>query len=343
MYFLSLSAILLAVMIPQIFAFGSKSSAKQVIDSVGRLDGKVAIVTGANSGIGLELTKCMAEAGCKVIASVRDVEAGTKCIKEAVSEGGAFDLVEVRKMDLASLKSVEAFASSIDVPEINYLVNNAGVMAVPTLEYTEDGFERQIGTNHYGHAHLTNLLYNKMVSQSAKSRIVTVASSAHAFGKMEMDDLHYKTSKRVYTPWGAYGQSKLANILFAKGLAMKLKEEGHANKVTSMSLHPGVIRTNLWRFTPINLSFFGALSSLVGFMDKTIPQGASTSAWACTSPRIDNEAPAFQGAYLADCGPSPTSNAQAEDAKLAKEFFEITTAQIAEAMKKETVTEALDT
>ncbi len=316
------------------FAFGPKSSAKQVIDSVGRLDGKTAIVTGGNSGIGLELTNQLARAGCRVIASVRDVDAGTKSIQDALDEEDAFNNVEVRQMDLASLKSVETFASSIDEEEISFLVNNAGVMAVPTLEYTEDGFERQIGTNHHGHAHLTNLLYDKIVSQEAKARIVTVASSAHAFGRIELDDLHYKTSKRAYTPWGAYGQSKLANVLFAKGLAVKLKKEGYENKVTSLSLHPGVIRTNLWRFTPINFGPFGALSSLIGFMDKSIPQGASTSAWACTSPRIDNESPAFQGAYLADCGPSPTSNAQAEDEALALRLMETTNIQIVEALSK---------
>ena len=110
------------------------------------------------------------------------------------------------------------------------------------------------------------------MSQEEKARIVTVASSAHAFGKIELEDLHYNSSRRAYTPWGAYGQSKLANVLFAKGLAMKLKKDGFADKVTSLSLHPGVIRTNLWRYTPINFGPFGALSNLIGFIDKTIPQ-----------------------------------------------------------------------
>ena len=106
--------------------FGPKSTAKQVIQSFGRLDGKTAIVTGANSGIGLELTKQLAGAGCHVIASVRDIDSGSRSL-------GSFDEVEVRQMDLASLKSIESFVSSIDVKEINFLVNNAGVMAVPTL------------------------------------------------------------------------------------------------------------------------------------------------------------------------------------------------------------------
>ena len=107
--------------------------------------------------------------------------------------------------------------------------------------------------------------------------MVTVASSAHQFGELLLDNLHYNDTSRGYTPWGAYGQSKLANILFAKGLSQKFEKDGHAESVTSVSLHPGVIRTSLWKNTPLRWSFLGALSDLFSFTSKTIPMGAATT------------------------------------------------------------------
>lgn len=318
-------------------AMGPKTTSRQVITAFG--SGKAgstprtALITGASSGIGLQLAVDLADCGFNVIAGVRDVERGREAIRSFVEEssqsGGPIEeRIDVRKCDLSSLSSVEKFAKEVltdyEKTPLDFVVYNAGVMATPKLSYTEDGFEKQIGVNHFGHAYLNQFLYEKLCKQDSKSRVVTLSSSAHGFGSIDLDNLHYRSSGRAYTPWGAYGQSKLANLLFAKGLANKLNEDGHASKITSVSLHPGVIRTNLWRETPIKFGLFGALSDAVGFMDKTIAQGAATSAWAMLSPRIDLEAPSFQGAYLSDCGPAKPTNKQAYDDELIKKFWKRT-------------------
>lgn len=310
-------------------AMGPKTTSVEVIRAYGKnKEGSTALITGAGSGIGLNLAVELARSGMNVIAAVRDVERGREAIQASADSREIEGRIDVRKCDLGSLASVEQFATSMlsdykNTP-LDYAVYNAGIMATPTLEYTEDGFEKQIGVNHYGHAALNQFLYDKLCEQESKSRVVTLSSTAHGFGNIELDNLHFRGSKRIYTPWGAYGQSKLANLLFAKGLANKLKEDGYDDKVTSVSLHPGVIRTNLWRETPIKFGLFGALSDAVGFMDKSIAQGAATTAWAMLSPRIDAEAPSFQGAYLSDCGPAKPTNKQAFDDSLVEKFWKKT-------------------
>jgi NAD(P)-dependent dehydrogenase (short-subunit alcohol dehydrogenase family) len=320
---------------------GPKTTALEVVQEYGRganLQGKTALVTGANSGIGLELTKRFAEAGCKVICCVRDVKKGSQSIKEVMDSEGAASLCNVQRLDLSSLSSVQECSqrilSTCGDDTLDLVINNAGIMATPTLRYTEDGFELQSGTNHFGHAYLNSLLYEKLCDQNVKSRVVTLASTAHAFGTVDLDDLHYKSSRLSYTPWGAYGRSKLLNLLYAKGLAAKLKDDGFEEKIMSVSVHPGVIRTNLWRETPLKFSGLGFLSSAVGFMDKTIAQGAATTAWAALSPRLDTEGSAFQGAYLSDCGPANPTNKQAFDAELPARIMVETERQIAEALAK---------
>lgn len=233
---------------------GAHSTARQVIDSFGTgayLKGKTAIVTGGNSGIGLETCKALAFAGAKVILCSRSVAAGQKAIDEEIKrEGHGKYVVDspnilVKALDLNSLKSVKAFADDFLKTEdrLDYLVLNAGIMALPNLEHTEDGFERQIGVNHFGHAYLTRLLLDKMkTTPETAGRIVCLASSAHTMGNVDCNDLHYKNGRK-YAGWSAYGQSKLANILFAKGLADNLE----GTELTAMSVHPGVIQTNLWR------------------------------------------------------------------------------------------------
>lgn len=149
-------------------------------------------------------------------------------------------------LDLSSLQSIKAFADEFIQQEgrLDLLVLNAGIMALPKLELTDAGFEKQIGVNHFGHFYLTQLLLDKMrATPSTAGRIVVLSSSAHRFGDVRPDDLHFSTNSRRYTPWGAYGQSKLANLLHAKGLANRLRGTG----LTAVSVHPGVIKTNLWR------------------------------------------------------------------------------------------------
>ena len=196
-----------------------------------RLDGRTFVVTGANSGIGLAACRALGAAGARVVLAVRDPERGRRAA-ETVS--GA---TEVRRLDLADLASVRAFADAWE-GELDVLVNNAGVMATPE-QRTADGFELQIGTNHLGHFALTNLLVPRV-----SDRVVTLASNAHRMGKIRFDDLNWQ---RGYNSWRAYGQSKLANLLFTLELQRRLNEADTV--VRAVAAHPGWAATNLQSHT----------------------------------------------------------------------------------------------
>ncbi|HEX6760381.1 MAG TPA: oxidoreductase [Propionibacteriaceae bacterium] len=190
--------------------------------------GRIVIVTGANSGIGLPTARALAEAGARVVLAVRDLAKG-----EAAAESIPGDC-EVRRLDLADLGSVRAFATGWQ-GELSVLINNAGVMRTPERR-TADGFELQIGTNHLGHFALTNLLLPRVTD-----RVVTVASGAHRGGYISLDDLNWQ--KRTYRRWAAYQQSKLANLLFTLELQRRLTVAGSA--VRAIAAHPGYAATNL--------------------------------------------------------------------------------------------------
>lgn len=201
----------------------------------------------------MEACKALAFAGAKVILCSRSIKNGEEAITTELKEKGHGDYtvdtsnVIVKSLDLTSLHSIKTFADEFNATEdrLDFLVLNAGIMALPYLEHTEAGFEKQIGVNHFGHFYLTQLLLSKMQSTSnSAGRIVTLSSTAHTMGNVDTTDLHY-TKGRSYSPWGSYGQSKMANILFAKGLSDRLKQS--APEFTAVSVHPGVIRTNLWR------------------------------------------------------------------------------------------------
>ena len=194
------------------------------------LSGQTVIVTGASSGIGLEAARAFAGHGARVILAVRDEAKGEKAVGSLPAAGPA----EVRLLDLASLDSVRAFARDWSGP-IDLLINNAGVM-IPPLSRTADGFELQFGTNHLGHFALTNLLLPNVTG-----RVVTVSSDAHRFGAIDFDDLNWE--RRRYRRWRAYGQSKVANLLFTAELQRRLTEAG--SPVLSMAAHPGYAATNL--------------------------------------------------------------------------------------------------
>ena len=197
------------------------------------LTGQTAVVTGANSGVGLETAKALTARGARVIIAVRD-EAKGRTAAETMHGPGT---TEVRPLDLASLDSVRAFAKAWDGSPIDLLINNAGVM-IPPLTRTKDGFELQFGTNHLGHFALTNLLLPHI---KGHGRIVTVSSGAHRFGKIDFADLNWEHKK--YRRWRAYGQSKLANLLFTMELQRRLAEAGSG--ILSMAAHPGYAATNL--------------------------------------------------------------------------------------------------
>ncbi|WP_222195276.1 oxidoreductase [Modestobacter italicus] len=190
--------------------------------------GRTVVVTGANSGLGLETARALAAAGARVVLAVRDVDRGARAAADLPGE------VEVQRLDLADLASVREFAAAWS-GDLDLLVNNAGIMHVPAGR-TADGFELQFGTNHLGHFALTNLLLPHVTD-----RVVTVSSMLHRSGQIVLDDLNWE--RRTYSATGAYGQSKLANLLFTLELQRRLTAAG--STVRALAAHPGWAATNL--------------------------------------------------------------------------------------------------
>lgn len=200
------------------------------VGGIGDQSGRRIIITGANGGLGAEATRILVGAGAHVIMACRDIVKG----RAVASALGSPRSVEVRRLDLADLSSVRAFAA--DTGPVDVLVNNAGVMALPR-GVTADGFERQLGTNHLGHFALTGLLLDRI-----GDRVVTVSSIAHRIGRIHLGDLNWE--RRRYRRWSAYGQSKLANLLFAYELDRRLRQSQNP-AVRSIAAHPGFVATGL--------------------------------------------------------------------------------------------------
>lgn len=275
-------------------------------------DRPIAVVTGGSSGIGIPSIEALVSlANMKVVLCARNLDAA----KEAVMSlpKSIRSSIRIQKMDLSDMNSVDKAAKEIIETEgkIDVLLNNAGVMATPKRISTAQGLELQFGTNHVGHHMLTRML---LPIFSREGRIVTVASSAHSMGNLDFENLNYDEKngkRRKYTGWGAYGQSKLSNILFAKGLSNKLKEKTEDgvdanNNIKSVSLHPGVIGTNLWRHTPK-----WTKPILNAFMtDRNVEQGAATNIYCCL---IDNAEFENGGEYLSDCQVIKPKNESGKD------------------------------
>jgi NAD(P)-dependent dehydrogenase (short-subunit alcohol dehydrogenase family) len=226
--------------------------------------GRTIVVTGANSGLGLVTARELARAGAHVVLAVRDQAKGDRAA--ATIEGDC----EVRRLDLSDLASIRRFAAHLD-GGIDVLINNAGVMATPESR-TADGFELQIGTNHLGHFALTNLLLPRITD-----RVVTLASGVHRIGRIRLDDLNWERGR--YHPWAAYGQSKLANLLFTLELQRRLSESG--SPVRALAAHPGYAATNLQSHTGSALQHLA-----MSIMNKTVAQsdtmGALPTLYAAT-------------------------------------------------------------
>ncbi len=201
------------------------------IGDIPDLTGRTYIVTGANSGLGAATTRALTGAGARVIMACRN-EVKAHAVAAEMGERA-----QVRRLDLADLASVRDFADGIESADV--LINNAGIMAVP-LRRTADGFEMQIGTNHLGHFALTGLLLDKI-----RERVVTVSSGAHAIGRIDLADLNWE--RRRYQRWAAYGQSKLANLMFAYELQRRLAAAG--SPTLSLAAHPGYAATELQSHT----------------------------------------------------------------------------------------------
>ncbi len=199
--------------------------------------GRLAIVTGANSGLGKSDAWELARAGATVIIACRNIGKGEEAAAQITRDVPGADL-RVEQLDLADLDSVRAFAERLPEDRLDLLINNAGVMA-PPRQLTADGFESQLGTNHLGHFALTGQLLGRLLA-APEPRVVTVSSGAHRMGRIRFDDLQ---GERHYFAWLAYGQSKLANLMFCFELQRRATEAGTA--LTSMAAHPGYSATNL--------------------------------------------------------------------------------------------------
>jgi NAD(P)-dependent dehydrogenase (short-subunit alcohol dehydrogenase family) len=270
-----------------------ETTTAEVLDGVD-LSGKLALVTGASTGIGLETARALAAAGAHVVLAGRDaarIETAVSTVRDQVPDAE----LEAGSLDLASLDSVRAFAQwySETHDRLHLLINNAGVMYTP-LERTAEGFEMQFGTNHVGHFLLTNLLV-PMLLADPPSRIVNLSSGGHRGSDIAWDDPNYE--RREYDKFSAYGQSKTANILFSVELERRLADRG----VHAYAVHPGMIATELGRhMTEDDFAQMAerAKRAPSGGLPprKSVEQGAATSVWAATAPELDEQG----GTYLAD-------------------------------------------
>jgi len=256
------------------------TATKWTVQQIPSQTGKTALVTGANSGIGYQAALALARHGAHVLLLCRNVAKGQAALERLHREAprAAAELVEV---DMASLASIRSFAAAFARREIplDLLINNAGVMALPKREVTVDGFERQFGTNHLGHFALTGLLMPQLLSAPAP-RVVTVASLAHRNGKIDFDNLQ---SQRGYKPLAAYGESKLANILFARELDQRARA-AHS-RLLSLAVHPGISMTNILENGPGTRNFRAiVLRILAPIMVQPDAAGALPTLYAATSP-----------------------------------------------------------
>ena len=284
---------------------GKRTTAAETLRGIS-LHGFNAIVTGASSGLGVETTRALARAGASVTLAVRNLAAGEKVAADLRAENRTAQLV-VQQLDLSSMGSVRTFAATVKGP-LHLLINNAGIMAPPRA-LTPEGFESQMGTNHLGHFLLTTLL---LPTLTPNARVVTLSSDLHRRGTgenvMASLDSDRTFSRRKYSGFGAYGDSKLANALFAVSLAKRL-----APGQLAFSVHPGVIATNLSRSMGLLAAPFSLAMKL---FSKNPEQGAATTVFAATAPELVGHS----GAYLADCDLKRAS-AEAQDAALAEHVW----------------------
>lgn len=259
--------------------FGFSSTAAEVTEGID-LTGRRAVVTGASSGIGIVTARTLAAIGAEVTLAVRNTETGERTAADITAATGNKN-VHVARLDVADQASVAAFVEAWDGP-LHLLVNNAGVMAIPELQRTPEGWEMQFATNHLGHFALANGLHGALAADG-NARVVVVSSQGHLISPVVFDDINYRY--RAYEPLGAYGQSKTATNLFAVGAHQRWASDG----ITVNALMPGAISTNLQKHT-------GGLRTPVE-RQKTVEQGAATTLLVATSPQLEG----VGGRYFEDC------------------------------------------
>jgi NAD(P)-dependent dehydrogenase (short-subunit alcohol dehydrogenase family) len=297
-----------------------RPSALQIVEGID-LSGKVCVITGASSGLGRESARALATAGAHVVLAARNGDALADTARWVADEAPGVRISTVQ-LDLTALSSVRAAAAAISdlTPVIHVLMNNAGVMFTP-FSRTSDGFEIQIGTNHFGHFELTRLLIPQLTAAGG-ARLVILTSGGHVMGDVDFDDPNWE--RREYDKFIAYGASKTANILHATEADRRLREAG----IRAYAVHPGTVATSLARY--MSRTDFSQLRQLVatgsaargaatdGHLDFVMPeQGAATQVWAAVSPQLADRG----GAYLADCAVSDALAPYACDEQRAADFW----------------------
>lgn len=282
--------------------FGYNSTAEEVTDGLS-LKGKTVLVTGCNSGLGHEAMRVLALRGARVVGTARTLEKA-----RAACDGVSGKTVPVA-CELSDPASVRACAEEVKRQglRLDALICNAGIMALPKLE-TAHGYELQFFTNHIGHFLLVTSLLDQLTDTG---RVVMLSSSAHTQAPKDGIEFDNLDGSKGYAAWRNYGQSKLANLLFAKELSRRFA----GTKKTANAVHPGVIQTNLGRhMNPVLGAMFGAFS---GLLLKSVPQGAATEVFVATSPALAD----VSGEYFADCNVA-TPRADANDPELARKLWE---------------------
>lgn len=282
--------------------FGPATTTDEVLGGID-LSGHLALVTGASAGIGVETARALAAHGASIVMPVRDTTKGEQAAAQ-IRESVPSAKLDIREMDLASLKSVRAFTDSFlnDYGKLDLLIANAGVMGCP-FGHTQDGFEMQFGTNHLGHFVLVNRLLPTVLA-AAPTRIVILSSFSHRWSDVNLDDPHYETTP--YDKFLSYGRAKTANILFAVELDKRLKDRG----VRAFAVHPGSIGTELGRHYSENdredmMKIAMESTAGQGGPRKSIPAGAATSVWGAVGSELKGKG----GLYLEDCGIAETREA----------------------------------
>lgn len=263
--------------------------------NIPNLDGKTAVITGANSGIGYEAARMLAQKNAHVVLAVRNTVKGGKAAREIRSAAPQAD-VEVMALDLADLASVRQFADTFGAHHdgLDLLINNAGVMAIP-YQKTKDGFEMQFGTNHLGHFALTGRLL-PLLHNTPGSRVITISSGMHRFGDIDFANLN---AEQGYKKWGAYSQSKLANLLFTYELQRRLAAAGSG--LISVAAHPGYAATNL-QYGGSDRGDTSLQARLMNVLNKVVAQsaemGALPTVYAAAAPGVHG------GDYIGPKGPA---------------------------------------
>ncbi|MBP7283402.1 MAG: SDR family oxidoreductase [Leptospiraceae bacterium] len=284
--------------------FGYSTTAEEVTAGIS-LEGKTIFITGCNSGLGKETIRVLALRGARIIGTARTKEKAESALKE-ISGKSHLGL----ECELANPTNIKACVTEIKKQKIklDVIICNAGIMALPTLEKAF-GYDLQFFTNHIGHFLLVTELLSELTEEA---RVVVVSSEAHRNAPKEGIDSENLAGEKYYSAWTFYGQSKFANLLFAKELARRFS----GTKKTAYALHPGVIKTNLARsMNPVLQILFGMGEHL--FL-KSVPQGAATECYLASNPTVSS----LSGNYFADCNPkSPRKDA--ENLELAKKLWEV--------------------